>query len=172
MKSLSRVQLFATPWTVAYQALPSMEFSRQAYWSGLPFPSPGGLPNPGVPHCRWILYQLSHQTTSYVLENVQFPPCVQQSLLGAWEEMLSVRGTEVRDQPVRGPGFSGNTQNTEICGLCLSLHPILSSDRFSLWGSTFEETKSEGGDPTSHDILVDGEGGVMCVTVPCGRFPV
>ena len=39
MKLLSRVWLFATPWTVAYQAPPSMEFSRQEYWSGLPFPS-------------------------------------------------------------------------------------------------------------------------------------
>ena len=45
---LSRVQLFATPWTVAYQAPPSMGFSRQEYWSGLPFPSPGDLPNPGI----------------------------------------------------------------------------------------------------------------------------
>ena len=40
MKSLSRVQLFATPWTVAYQASQSTGFSRQEYWSGLPFPSP------------------------------------------------------------------------------------------------------------------------------------
>ena len=48
MKSLSRVQLFATPWTVAYKASPSMGFSRQEYWSGLPFPSPGDLPNPGI----------------------------------------------------------------------------------------------------------------------------
>ena len=46
MKSLSRVRLFATPWTVAYQAPQYMEFSRQEYWSGLPFPSPGDLPNP------------------------------------------------------------------------------------------------------------------------------
>ena len=53
MKSLSRVRLFATPWTVAYQAPPSMGFSRQEYWSGLPFPSPGDLPDseiePGSP---------------------------------------------------------------------------------------------------------------------------
>ena len=42
VKSLSRVRLFATPWTVAYQAPPSMGFSRQEYWSGLPFPSPDG----------------------------------------------------------------------------------------------------------------------------------
>ena len=48
VKSLSRVRLFATPWTVAYQAPPSMEFSRQEYWSGLPFPSPGDLPDPGI----------------------------------------------------------------------------------------------------------------------------
>ena len=47
VKSLSRVQLFATPLTIAYQASPSMGFSRQEYWSGLPFPSPGDLPNPG-----------------------------------------------------------------------------------------------------------------------------
>ena len=39
---------FATPWTVAYQASLSMGFSRQEYWSGLPFPSPGDLPNPGI----------------------------------------------------------------------------------------------------------------------------
>ena len=44
----SRVQLFVTPWTVAYQAPPSMEFSRQEYWSGLPFSSPGDLPDPGI----------------------------------------------------------------------------------------------------------------------------
>ena len=48
VKSLSRVRLFATPWTVVYQALQSMEFSRQKYWSGLPFPSPGDLPNPEI----------------------------------------------------------------------------------------------------------------------------
>ena len=48
VKSLSCVGLFASPWTVAYQAPPSMGFSRQEYWSGLPFPSPGDLPNPRI----------------------------------------------------------------------------------------------------------------------------
>ena len=47
-QSLSRVQLFATPWTVACQAPLSMGFPRQEYWSGLPFLSPGDLPNPGI----------------------------------------------------------------------------------------------------------------------------
>ena len=45
---LSRVWLFVTPWTVAHQAPPSMGFSRQEYWSGLPLPPPGDLPIPGV----------------------------------------------------------------------------------------------------------------------------
>ena len=48
VKSFSRVGLFATPWTIAYQAPPSMEFSRQEHWSGLPFPSPEDHPNPGI----------------------------------------------------------------------------------------------------------------------------
>ena len=44
----SHVQLFVTPWTIAYQPPPFMEFSRQEYWNGLPFPSPGDLPNLGI----------------------------------------------------------------------------------------------------------------------------
>ena len=48
VKSFSLVRLFATPWTVTHQAPPSMEFSRQEDWNGLPFPSPGDLPNPGI----------------------------------------------------------------------------------------------------------------------------
>ena len=48
VKSLSRVRLFAIPWTVAYQPPPSMGFSRQGCWSGLPFPSPGDLPGSGI----------------------------------------------------------------------------------------------------------------------------
>ena len=48
VKSLSRVRLFVSPWTVAHQASWSMGSSRQEYWSGLPFPSPGDLPDPGI----------------------------------------------------------------------------------------------------------------------------
>ena len=65
VKSLSRVRLFATPWTVIYQAPWSMGFSRQEYWSGLPFPSPGDLPNPGSepgsPALQADSLSLSHQ---------------------------------------------------------------------------------------------------------------
>ena len=48
VKLLSHVRVFATPWMVAYQAPLSTGFSRQEYWSGLPFPSPGDLPKPGI----------------------------------------------------------------------------------------------------------------------------
>ena len=48
VKSLSCVQLFAIPWTVAHQASPSIEFSRREYWGGSLFPSPGDLPDPGI----------------------------------------------------------------------------------------------------------------------------
>ena len=65
VKSLSRVRLFVIPWTVVYQVSLSIGFSRQEYWSGLTFPSPGDLPdqgsNPGLLHCRQTLYPLSHQ---------------------------------------------------------------------------------------------------------------
>ena len=73
MVLLSRAWLFGTPWTVAHQFPLSMKFSRQEYWSGLPFPSPKELPKlpnhsrPSQPlklgllFCRQILYHLSHQ---------------------------------------------------------------------------------------------------------------
>ena len=64
-ESLSRVRLFETPWTAAHQAPLSMEFPRHKYWSLLPFPSPGDLPDPGIkpclPPCRQILYHLCYQ---------------------------------------------------------------------------------------------------------------
>ena len=79
VKSFSRVQLFATPWTVAHQAPPSMGFSRQEYWSGLSFPSPEDLPDPGLPHCRQTLYRLSHQGSPVVcLINISCVPCLMQ----------------------------------------------------------------------------------------------
>ena len=65
------VQLFATPWTIQ-----SMEFSRPEDWSGKPFPFPGDLPNPGtepgLSHCRWILYQLSHKGSPFNVREADF----------------------------------------------------------------------------------------------------
>ena len=69
-KSLSRVRLFATPWT-----LQSMAFSRPEYWSGYLiqgiFPTQGS--NPGLRHYRWILYQLTHKRSPRILEWVAYP---------------------------------------------------------------------------------------------------
>ena len=48
MESLNRVQFFPTPWTITHQTPQSMEFSRQEYWSGMPFLPPGDLPDPGI----------------------------------------------------------------------------------------------------------------------------
>ena len=71
-QSLSRVRLFVTPWTVAHQALLSMEFSRQEQWSRLLFPSPKIVPtqgsNPSPPQFRQILY-LSHQGSFYLWQS-------------------------------------------------------------------------------------------------------
>ena len=66
VKSLSRVRLFETPWTAAYQAPPSMGFSRQEYWSGVPSPSPSyvlWLTINSVPLCVWLfmVYRVSIQ---------------------------------------------------------------------------------------------------------------
>ena len=62
-------KLFVTPWTVAHKAPLSRAFSRQEYWSGLPCPPPGDLPNPGI-EARflalwWMLYCLSHEKSSH-----------------------------------------------------------------------------------------------------------
>ena len=72
-ESCSVVSDSVTPWTVAPQAPLSMEFSRQEFWSGLSFSSPGDLPNqtlnPGLLHCRQILYCLSHQESPIRYKN-------------------------------------------------------------------------------------------------------
>ena len=69
VKSLSRVQLFVTPWTVAYQAPPSMGFSKQEHWSGLPFPSPGDLPDPGI-EPRSPALEADALTSDYILSEI------------------------------------------------------------------------------------------------------
>ena len=73
VQSLSRVWLFVTPWTVACQAPLSMVFARQEYWSGLPFPTPGDLPDPGIYPClcvscigKQILYHCAIQKVQFI----------------------------------------------------------------------------------------------------------
>ena len=101
MKWLSCVWLLVTPWTVAYHAPLSIWFSRQEYWSGVPFSSPEDLPDPGIEHgspaLPQMLYHMSHQGSprrSFILHMVisfkailsnhptlSFSHCVQKSVL-------------------------------------------------------------------------------------------
>ena len=67
VKSLSRVRLFVTPWTVAHQAPLSMGFSWHEYWSGLPLPSPGDISDPGIKPVSFVSY-IGFFTTGATLE--------------------------------------------------------------------------------------------------------
>ena len=89
VKLLSRVRLFEIPWTVAYQAPPSTEFSRQEYWSGLPFPSPG---DHGVTK-SWTRLSNLHfkvEKASLVAQAVKNLPAVQETWVRSlgWEDPL------------------------------------------------------------------------------------
>ena len=66
VKSLKRVRLLATPWTAAYQAPPSMGTPRQEYWSGLPFPSPGDIPDPCLLHKQIVYHTATRETCVYL----------------------------------------------------------------------------------------------------------
>ena len=68
---LSHIRLFVTPWTVAHQAPLSTEFSRQEYWSGLPFPTPGDLPDQGLD--QQLLCPLIVRQIGFYLSDSTFP---------------------------------------------------------------------------------------------------
>ena len=70
---LSHVWLFASPWTVAHQAPLSSGFSRQEYWSGLPFPPPGDLPQPGIESASLVHLFLRWQAGSLPLSHLGSP---------------------------------------------------------------------------------------------------
>ena len=106
VKSLSHVRVFVTPLTVAYQAPLSMGFSRREYWSGLPCPSSGDLPYPGIeprsPALWQTLYRLSHQGSPFcwqgckiwmpaICMQTSFPPC----MLGVVPLIEGLAGGEV-----------------------------------------------------------------------------
>ena len=79
LNHFSRVQLFVTPWTVAHQTPLSMEFSRQEYWSGWPFPPPGDLPDPGL---RWCCVQGACTEPCFCSQPPAFAPGASKWLLG------------------------------------------------------------------------------------------
>ena len=88
---LSRVQLFATPWTVALQAPLSIGFSRQEYWSGLPFPSPEDLPDSGIESLAWQASSLPLAPSEKPLYQAKCLQNVQVTVLemeAIWETVL------------------------------------------------------------------------------------
>ena len=100
----SSVQLFATPWSIQ-----SMEFSRSEYYNGYLsllqgiFPTQGS--NPGLPHCRWILYQLSHQGSPGILEQAACPFSSRSSQPRNWTGDSCITGRFFTSWPIREAKF-------------------------------------------------------------------
>ena len=114
-KLLSCVRLSATPWTAAYQVPPSMGFSRPEYWSGLPFPSPGDLPTPGIKATSPALHVDSLPIESF--SSVQFSRSVMS--ISLWPHGLQ-HARPPRPSPT--PGVHSNS-----CPLSRWCHPTISS---------------------------------------------
>ena len=89
VKSLIRVRLLATPWTAAYQAPPSMGFSRQEYWSGLPFPAPGVLPDPGIEPGSPTLVKAEVKADALTSEPPGKPCNTFHSIKGIWKKKVN-----------------------------------------------------------------------------------
>ena len=119
--SLGCVQLFVTPWIVAHQAPLSMEFSRQAYWSGLPFPSPWDLPDPGIEPGAPALQATREAQIGYIL--IQNKKCIKK-ISCTWEQDIScspVPGTVSYNQ------HSPTSQKTEHAAPLGNIIPVQSS---------------------------------------------
>ena len=99
VKWLSCVRLFVTPWTVAYQASQSMGFSRQEYWSGVPFTSPGDLPDPGIeppsPGRRFTLW-----ATREALLSVRFQLLPPASIKNSFQMRLLSQASVMKGQVI------------------------------------------------------------------------
>ena len=90
LSSFSHVQLCATLWTVAHQAPLSMGFSRQEYWSGLPFPAPGDLPNPEIKPVSLVFFYLLHwEEDSLPLEISQKMVTIDKRLMIQFKQKVS-----------------------------------------------------------------------------------
>ena len=134
-QSLSCVQFFATPWTVASQALLSMRILMQEYWSGLPCPPPGIFPNqglnPSLLHCRLTVYHLSYQGSPRILEWVAYPfsmgfswprnrtevSCIAGGFFTNWAS----RGTKPKVRSTRQPSYHAH----RLCGSEISIQHVI-----------------------------------------------
>ena len=110
---LSRVWLFSTPWTVACQAPVSMNFSRQEHWSGLPFPTPGDLPDPGInPESPASAGRFFTTVPPGKLQRLGLLTCKTKRICGTWGAMVQMKGCwlsppEGAGQHTPEPGFLG-----------------------------------------------------------------
>ena len=134
MKLLSCVRLFATPRTAAYQAPPSMGFSRQEYWSGLPFPCPGDLPHPGIEPRSPTLQE----------DVLTSEPKVSSTLATPW--------TVARQAPLT-IGFSRNT-GVSCHFLLQGIFPIQESNSGLLHGRQILNRLSQEGSPSHQGTLL------------------
>ena len=124
MKSLSRVRFFAIPWIVAYQATPSMGFSKQEYWSGLPFPSPVGRKEHCKYHwCVWGVLTVSgphcvcprSRVCAFLVYTAQAPGCSAGELSKVGPGLQALP----RHKPLRFR-FSGTPQRHRLGWACIS----------------------------------------------------
>ena len=123
VKLLSRVRFFATPWTVAHQAPPSIGFSRQEYWSGLPFPSPGELTEPAI-EPRFPALQADALPTEVPGKPRQWAQPPANWALSRWGlEATSSDSSNYRNQTVDtnyAPGWRGDSGCARARQLCIS----------------------------------------------------
>ena len=112
MKSLSHVRLLATSWTAAYQAPPSMGFSRQEHWSRVPLPSPGDLHDPGIKPASLMSPALTARffTTNATWETLH------PSLEGTSNDTKTIPTESNDNQCIPQPGLPGRSHQTE--GTC------------------------------------------------------
>ena len=124
VKSLSRVRLFTTPWTAAYQAPPSMGFSRQEYWSGVPSPSPENMPMFTL--SLFLLKKKMASTPFFVERYLECKQRVSKYWFGDYLLMINIHLAFV------SPAFS--------CLLCVAL--IIGEDWSELECSKFRTTEA------------------------------
>ena len=114
-QSLCHVRLLATPWTGDRQAPPSMGFFRREYWSGLPFPSPGDLPDPGMepespvsPIWQVVLYPLSHQRSPKALRGTA------KTQRGEKDRRWGKQGWKCRSQAMDSQGCEAGSRPAQV----------------------------------------------------------
>ena len=126
LSHFSHAWLFATPWTVAPQALLSMGFSRQEYWSGVPFPSPGDLPDPGI-EPRSPALEADTLTSEPPGKRCANGKCIQKGRRVSW----APKPVTVQHELSQSPVFMWEREINRYLSHCLGLNYI--SPKFVCW---------------------------------------